>query len=193
MKLIVGLGNIGKEFEGTNHNAGFMVVDRLAEHFGASFNKRGCDSDYAEISTSSGKVILAKPRTYMNESGRAVKSLSAKFGINLSDVLVIVDDIDQEAGHIRLRKSGSAGTHNGLRSIVSQMQSTEFARLRVGIGKPHENQDLADFVLSKMKMSEAQRQGLDKAFEVALEYTGGQSLDALMSKFNGNQDKNGKH
>ena len=193
MKLIVGLGNIGEEYAKTNHNVGFMVLDKLAEEFGFTFKNRGCDSDYAEFKNITDKFIVAKPRTYMNESGRAVKSLMNKFNINIQDVVVINDDIDQEPGYIRIRKSGSAGTHNGLKSVIAETQSQDFVRIRVGIGKQKPHQDLANFVLSKMHMSDEQKNGLNKAFLAVCDLFNGASIDELMTKYNGESNKNGKH
>lgn len=193
MKLIVGLGNIGSEYEKTNHNAGFMVLDKLADEFGFTFKNRGCESDYAEVKTMADKFIIAKPRTYMNESGKAVKSLMKKFDIKIEDVLVVNDDIDQNPGYIRIRKTGSAGTHNGLKSIIAETKSTEFNRVRVGIGRQKEHQDLANFVLSKMFMSDEQKQGLNKAFMACCDYMNGETIDNLMTKYNGESNKNGKH
>lgn len=193
MKLIVGLGNIGKEYEKTNHNAGFMVLDMIAEEFGFTFKNRGCESDYAEVRTSADKFIIAKPRTYMNESGKAVKSLMRKFGIKIQDVVIVNDDIDQQPGFVRIRKSGSAGTHNGLKSIIAETASTEFNRIRVGIGKQKEHQDLANFVLSKMHMSDEQKQGLEKASFAVRDFLNGETIDNLMTKYNGESNKNGKH
>ena len=185
MKLIVGLGNIGTEYEKTNHNAGFMVLDKAAEELGFTFKNRGCESDYAEFKNTIDKFIIAKPRTYMNESGKAVNSLMKKFGIKIQDVVVINDDIDQEPGKVRLRKSGSAGTHNGLKSIIAETGSQEFNRLRVGIGRQAEHQDLANFVLSRMKNTDEQKQGLEKAFQTKLEFVDGQTVDRIMTKYNG--------
>ena len=185
MKLIVGLGNIGSEYEKTNHNAGFMVVDSLAEECGFTFKNRGCESDYAEFRNTVDKFIIAKPRTYMNESGKAVKSLMKKFDIDIHDVVVICDDIDQEPGKVRLRKSGSAGTHNGLKSIIAETGSQEFNRLRVGIGRQAQHQDLANFVLSRMKMTDEQKRGLEKAFDAILDYVNGETVDRIMTKYNG--------
>ncbi len=193
MKLVVGLGNIGTEYAKTNHNAGFMVVDSVAEKCGFTFKNRGCDSDYAEYKTLADKFIFAKPRTYMNESGKAVKSLMKKFNIAISDVFVILDDIDQEPGFVRIRKSGSAGTHNGLKSIIAETGSTDFNRVRVGIGKQQEHQDLANFVLSKMKMTDAQVNGLSKATDAVMCLLDGESVDNVMAKFNGGAEKSGKH
>lgn len=193
MKLIVGLGNIGEEYAKTNHNVGFMVLDKLAEEFGFTFKNRGCDSDYAEFKNTTDKFIVAKPRTYMNESGRAVKSLMKKFNINIQDVVVINDDIDQEPGYIRIRKTGSAGTHNGLKSVIAETQSQDFVRIRVGIGRQKPHQDLANFVLSKMHMSDEQKNGLNKAFLAVCDLFNGASIDELMTKYNGESNKNGKH
>lgn len=185
MKLIVGLGNIGEEYAKTNHNAGFMVVDSLAEKCGFTFKNRGCEADYAEFNSGKEKFIIAKPRTYMNDSGRSVKSLMKKFGITHEDIIVIVDDIDTNPGSIRIRKSGSAGTHNGLKSIIAEIGTTEFKRLRLGIGKQNEHQDLANFVLSRMKMTDEQKQGLDKALLAIYDYVMGCDIDNIMSKYNG--------
>ena len=185
MKLIVGLGNIGDEYAKTNHNAGFMVVDALSKKCGFMFKNRGCDSDYAEYKTEQDKFIIAKPRTYMNESGRAVKSLMKKFAVKIEDVLVICDDIDLEPGIIRIRKSGSAGTHNGLKSIISETGTTEFNRMRVGIGRQKQHQDLADFVLSKMNMTDEQQAGLEKALLAAEDFVNGLQIDKIMTKYNG--------
>jgi PTH1 family peptidyl-tRNA hydrolase len=193
MKLIVGLGNIGKEYADTNHNAGFMVIDRVAEMLGENIKKTGCDADYAEFNKNGEKIILAKPRTYMNESGRAVKSFMKKYGFEIGDVLVINDDIDLEPGFIRIRKSGSAGTHNGLKSIIRETGSGDFNRVRVGIGAKQEHQDLASFVLGKMKMTENQKLGLEKASSSVYDYILGSSVDEIMSKYNGNSNSNGKH
>jgi PTH1 family peptidyl-tRNA hydrolase len=193
MKLVVGLGNIGSEYQHTNHNAGFEVLDIVAEKLNFNFNKRGCDADYAEYKTFDEKFIFAKPRTYMNESGKSVKSFLSKFKLETTDVIVISDDIDLEPGKIRVRKSGSAGTHNGLKSIIRETGKEDFARIRVGIGGKHEGQDLADFVLSKMKMSDAQKQGLEKAADAVLAFVSGETADAVMTKFNGDSEKNGKH
>ena len=192
MKLIVGLGNIGEKYKSTYHNVGFMVLDKVSEKLGFKFGNRGCDADYAEYRTFSEKFIFAKPRTFMNDSGRAVKSFMKKFKLEISDVLVVVDDIDQPAGNIRLRKTGSAGTHNGLKSIIYETGEEDFMRLRVGIGKQHEGQDLADYVLSDMRMTEAQKSGLENAVNAVIAFTEGESFDSLMTRFNPRADKNGK-
>ena len=193
MKLIVGLGNIGSEYEYTNHNAGFMVIDEVAKELNVKFNNRSCDADWGEYRNLNDKFILAKPRTYMNNSGLSIKSFIKKYKIEISDVLVLNDDIDQEPGFVRLRKNGSAGTHNGLKSIIAETGSQDFLRVRIGIGKQNEHQDLANFVLSRMRMTDNQKLGLEKAKNAVLDFINGDSFDFLMTKYNGNSNKNGKH
>ena len=192
MKLIVGLGNIGKEYAETNHNVGFMVVDKVAQILGESIKKNGCDADYAEFNKNGEKIILAKPRTYMNESGRSVKSFMKKYNIAPEEVLVVSDDIDLEPGRVRIRKSGSAGTHNGLKSIIKETGSENFIRVRVGIGAKNPNQDLANFVLARMKMTDEQKLGLEKAANAVYDYILGDIIDNVMAKYNSNLKNNGK-
>ncbi len=170
-----------------------MVLDRVAEMLGENIKKTGCDADYAEFNKNGDKIILAKPRTYMNESGRSVKSFMKKYGFKIEDVLVVNDDIDLEPGFVRIRKNGSAGTHNGLRSIIHETGSGEFKRVRVGIGSKQEHQDLANFVLAKMRMTESQKNGLEKAANAVYDYILGRTIDEIMSKYNGNSESNGKH
>ncbi len=193
MKLIVGLGNIGKEYADTNHNAGFMVVDAVLERLGEKAKKTGCDADYAEFNRNGERFIIAKPRTYMNESGKSVKSFIKKYDIEISDIVVINDDIDLAPGYVRIRKNGSAGTHNGLKSIIREICSGDFNRIRIGIGSKVEGQDLANFVLAKMRMSAEQKLGLEKASDAVYDYIMGDTIDAVMSRYNGNSDGNGKH
>lgn len=145
MKIVVGLGNPGKEYENTYHNVGFKVVDELSNRLGIKLSKKGCKSNFGEGKIDGQKIMLVKPQTYMNLSGEAVVMLKQKF--KDADIIVISDDIDLPKGTLRFREHGSAGTHNGLRNIVNFI-GEDFKRLRVGIGKPEG--DLKDFVLSKM-------------------------------------------
>ena len=146
--LIVGLGNIGAEYEGTFHNTGFTVADALAERLGLSFKDAPTlSAKMAEGNVVGKKVRILKPTTYMNLSGVSVKSAMAKFELSAADVLVVYDDIDLPIGVTRYREKGSAGTHNGMRNITSLCG--ELPRLRVGIGRPHEQEDLASYVLKK--------------------------------------------
>lgn len=184
MKLLVGLGNIGKEFEKTNHNMGFMVIDRVAKDLGFSFKKNLCSSLVAEGNYKGEKVVLAKPTTFMNNSGIAVKALVKKFNVDISkDLLIIVDDIDLERGNVRLRKFGSAGTHNGLRSIVENI-GEGFARVRIGISKPGENVDLADYVLGNCHMDKVLESGIEKGVDACLQFADGLDFEAIMQKVN---------
>jgi len=146
--LIVGLGNIGAEYEGTFHNTGFTVADALAERLGLSFKDAPTlSAKMAEGNVMGKKVRILKPTTYMNLSGTAVKSAMTKFCLATADVLIVYDDIDLPVGATRYREKGSAGTHNGMRNITSLCG--ELPRLRVGIGRPHEHEDLAAYVLKK--------------------------------------------
>lgn len=184
MKLVIGLGNIGKEFEMTNHNMGFMVIDAVAKKLGLSFKKNMCSSLVAEGNFQGERVILAKPTTFMNLSGIAVKSLVKKFNVHDPDFIIISDDIDLERGKVRVRKFGSAGTHNGLRNIVEMLKTENFPRLRIGIGKPGEFVDLADYVLGDCHLDSTLQNGLNKGEEAILKFIGGSTLDEIMTLVN---------
>ncbi|MFA6860643.1 MAG: aminoacyl-tRNA hydrolase [Clostridia bacterium] len=172
MFLVVGLGNPGKEYEGTNHNTGFYAISKLAEKLGTNFSKKMCKAIVAEHFFGKNKVLLAMPQTFMNLSGESVLQFVQKFKIPLKNVVIISDDIDLEAGKFRFRETGSAGTHNGLRNIIACLGSGDFKRIRIGIGKGFEGQDLADFVLSKVSkenkplIEKATLEALDKIMEI---------------------------
>ena len=188
-KLVIGLGNIGKEFENTNHNMGFMAIDLLAEKYNVKISKNMCNSIVGEFNLNGEKIVLAKPTTFMNSSGIAVKSLISKFGIDTAkDMIIISDDIDLDIGRVRIRPSGSAGTHNGLRSVIKEIQTTDFTRLRVGVGKPPEHVDLVAFVLAKFTDKEGIQKGLAKAAEALDMFVTGSSLDQIMQKVNCSQN-----
>ena len=138
MKLIVGLGNIGKEYENTRHNIGFMVVDELAKRWGTSFNKTDRNAMYAEYRAPE-KVFLLKPTTYMNLSGVAVGAYANFYNIDPEDIAVIQDDMDMPCGQLRIRRKGSAGGHNGIKSVQEHLGTGEFPRFKVGIGHPERN------------------------------------------------------
>lgn len=150
MKLIVGLGNPGKEYEYTFHNMGFLALDTLADKMGKSIKKAECQALTCTFSRNNEKIIFAKPLTYMNLSGQAVKSLMAKYGVKAEDLLVIYDDIDLDRFTVRARAFGSAGTHNGMKSIVQCLGTDRFKRIRIGIGRENVY-NLADYVLSEVK------------------------------------------
>ena len=150
MKLIVGLGNPDKCYAQTFHNVGFIAIDKLADKLGVAINKKMCEGIVGESRINGDKVFLLKPLTYMNLSGIAVDKIMRKFKIVPQDVYVFVDDIDLPLGKIRYRENGSAGTHNGLKSIVNELGSQDFKRIKIGIGRDEKFKDLADFVLSKI-------------------------------------------
>ena len=160
MKLIIGLGNPGKEYEHSRHNAGFMVVDELYKSIDASEWKQDkkFKANVAEALVKGEKVILVKPLTFMNLSGESVSAVSAFYKVSAEDILVIFDELDIPFGQIRLRKSGGPGTHNGMKSIVEKIGSREFPRLRFGIESRGETapkqQDTTSFVLSPFTKEE---------------------------------------
>ena len=149
MKLIIGLGNPGKPYEHTRHNIGFDVIDALASKWGASLNQSKFNGMYASVHRPEGKVILVKPLTYMNLSGECVRPLMDYFDIEVEDILVIYDDLDLETGKLRLRQKGSAGGHNGIKSLIQHLGTQEFDRIRVGVNRPPAGMKVADYVLSK--------------------------------------------
>ena len=146
--LIVGLGNPGKEYEDTFHNCGFRVLDALAEKVGKKPSKIECSALTCVTQIGGQKVVLAKPLTYMNNSGEAVKGLLTKYGMKPQDMIVIYDDIDIPRYTVRVRLSGSAGTHNGMKSVISHLGTSEFPRVRIGTGPVPENTDLISYVLA---------------------------------------------
>ena len=187
-KLVVGLGNPGKEYAGTRHNVGFAVLDRLAGKRDCSFrSKWRFSAQVAEIALDGGKVVLAKPQTYMNRSGASVSALANWLKIVPAEVLVVVDDADFPLGQIRLRGAGGSGGHNGLRSIIESLGgSEEFARLRVGIGRTGAvGEDITDHVLGKFSVQE--RELAEHAIEGAAEAIAcclKEGLTAAMNQFN---------
>ena len=155
MKLIVGLGNPGLRYSNTRHNVGFMVVKALAKKSGRGFKKETDTLALAStVEIGTNRLILALPLTYMNLCGNCVKALLKKHKIAVKDLLVVCDDIDLELGRIKIRAQGSAAGHNGLKSIIAALSTDEFARLRVGISRPQQRHEVADFVLSGFSSKE---------------------------------------
>ncbi|MFH1062586.1 MAG: aminoacyl-tRNA hydrolase [Candidatus Omnitrophota bacterium] len=148
IKLIVGLGNPGANYKNTKHNAGFWVVEAIAKELDISLNQRKFNSQWAQGKYCNSSFILAKPLTYMNLSGNAVRSFVDYFKISLTDILIIFDDAHLKLGTIRIRKSGSAGGHNGLRSIIKELGTSDIARLRFGVSSGAPGIDLSNYVLS---------------------------------------------
>ena len=153
--LIVGLGNPGKEYERTRHNAGFRAIDILADKLGCRIDKGKFQGLYGQTVYGGKKVYLLKPQTYMNLSGRSVLQLSAYFNIPPQRIIVLFDDISLPPGRLRIRADGSAGGHNGIKSIISEVGSQSFPRVKIGVGsKPNPEFDLADWVLSTFSAKE---------------------------------------
>ena len=169
--LIVGLGNPGREYEMTRHNCGFRAIDILAQKLSCKGDKGKFQGLYGLVNYNGSKLLLLKPMTYMNLSGRSVLQLSAFFKVPPARIIVLFDDISLEPGRLRLRKDGSAGGHNGIKSIISELGSQEFPRVKIGVGaKPHPEYDLADWVLSTFSAQEekALAPAIEKAADAAL-------------------------
>ncbi len=152
--MLVGLGNHGEQYAATRHNIGFMAVDRLAEEFKTTFNEVICRSDVARARRDGEEIVLAKPKTYMNRSGRAVKELMDEFSAAPDDLTILHDDIDIALGKIKEKTGGGSAGHNGIESIVWALGTGEFRRIRLGVGRPPEGMDAADYVLSPFEANE---------------------------------------
>lgn len=188
MYLIVGLGNPEKKYEKTFHNMGFIAAGDAAELLNAKFKKTECEASVAECYIGGEKVIIARPLTYMNNSGRAVKQLMAKYKTPEENLLVIYDDYDLPKGKLRIRASGSAGTHNGMRSVIGETGLTAFPRIRVGIrDEEAKNVPIIDYVLSEVRKNDYElfAQACHKAGEAAVAFAKGMKIDEVMNKFNG--------
>ena len=169
--LIVGLGNPGKEYERTRHNCGFRAIDVLAGKLGCKIDRAKFQGLYAQTTYNGVKLLLLKPQTYMNLSGRSVLQLSAYFHVPPQRIIVLFDDISLVPGRLRIRADGSAGGHNGIKSIIAEVDSQEFPRVKIGVGaKPNAEYDLADWVLSTFSASEEKDlcSALERAADAAL-------------------------
>lgn len=189
MKLIVGLGNPGRRYAGTRHNVGFDIVDALAERSGAVWESapRGIEALVARDRDRS--LVLAKPLTFMNASGPAVLGLLQFFKIALADLLVIVDDVHLELGRLRTRAAGSAGGHNGLKSLIAAVGGDAFARLRVGVGRGDARRDLVDHVLARFEPDEREAvvEVVGRAADAA-ELFAAEGVGQVMNRFNRKED-----
>ena len=172
MILIAGLGNPGKEYENTRHNAGFLVLDTLAQKLGADLSERKHRALCGKAVIGGQKVILLKPRTYMNSSGESIRAAADYYKVPPEDILVVYDDISLAPGQLRIRAKGSAGGHNGIKSIIAHLGTQEFPRVKVGIGEKPPRMDLADYVLGhfssgeKKIMEEAAKEAADAICEI---------------------------
>ena len=187
MYLIVGLGNPEKKYEKTFHNMGFIAAGDVAEAVGVKFKKKDCEASVAEAFVGGERVIIARPLTYMNNSGRAVKQLMSKYKIEEQNLLVIYDDYDLPKGKIRIRAGGSAGTHNGMRSIIGETGLKNFPRIRIGIRDEEVNVPIISYVLAEVKKEDYELFGdaCHKAGEAAAAFVSGTRLELVMGKYNG--------
>jgi PTH1 family peptidyl-tRNA hydrolase len=186
VKLIVGLGNPGIEYQFTPHNMGFLAVDRIAEQYGVRVSNRQCRALTGKAVIADHGVLLAKPETYMNLSGMSVRELAREHAVDpAQDLIVIYDDLDLPLGAIRIRQRGSSAGHNGMESIIGALGSDEFVRMRLGIGPDHPVKDGARYVLGQFKKSQyaVVDQELDTAAE-ALKVILAEGVAKAMSRFN---------
>lgn len=187
MKVVVGLGNPDAKYKNTFHNLGFMAVEKCAEKLGAVFNKVKFKAEIAETTVKGEKVILVKPQTYMNLSGESVREVVSFYKVPFENLIVIYDDFDLEKGALRIRASGSAGTHNGMRNIVSEIGSDKFPRVRIGF-KPKENNriPLIDLVLSGIAEEDKPlfNAAIERAALAAEEFVKSGDIESAMRKYN---------
>ena len=187
MKLILGLGNIGKTYDDTYHNVGFLVADRVAKKLNTWFKTKECECDVAMTYIAGEKIIIAKPRTYMNASGLALKAFLGKYPeLHLDrDVIVVYDDIDLAPGTIKIKEVGGAGSHNGMKSIMEVTNTRVFRKIRVGIGEKNENETMTEFVLKKIKPKSKVRQGICLAGDcIVAVLQGEKDYAAMMNEIN---------
>lgn len=185
MYLIVGLGNPEAEYANTRHNMGFHVVNKLAKEYEIEIARKKFNSEYESAVMEGQKVILVKPQTFMNASGEAVAAFSNFYKIEPDKIIVIYDDIDIELGKIRIRKSGSPGSHNGMKSVVHFLNQEEFPRIRVGIGKPSEEENIIEYVIGSIP--EEEKEILDKSAQTAKDAVIEilkNGIDSAMNRFN---------
>ncbi len=190
MKLIVGLGNPGIEYQFTPHNMGFLAVDRLAEQIGVKVNNRNCRAQTARGVLDGRDVVLAKPETFMNLSGQSVRELVREYEVQPEqDLIVIYDELDLPFGSMRIRPRGSSAGHNGIASVIGALETQEIMRIRLGIGPDHPVGDGARYVLSQFKKSQypVLDQVLDSAAE-AVRVILNEGVQAAMNRFNGKQE-----
>ena len=185
MYLIVGLGNPEPEYSKTRHNMGFDVINKLSEKYNIDVKKEKFQGLHGSGIIENQKVILLKPQTYMNLSGEAIIQYVNFYKINPENILVIYDDIDIETGTIKIRKKGGPGTHNGMKSVINELKTTEFPRVRVGTGSNEKINNLIDYVISKLDEEEYKKleEGIDKAAE-AVETILKIGIDNAMNKLN---------
>ncbi len=187
-KLLVGLGNPGDKYFETKHNIGFMLIDQLAKKQNVTFtNDKIFQADLASFFFNGEKIYLVKPTTFMNESGKAVHALLAYYGLDIKDLLVIYDDLDMEVGKIRLRAKGSAGGHNGIKSIIQHIGTQTFNRVKIGIGRPKNGMSVVNHVLSTFDKDDyiGILQSIDKVDDSVNYYLQEKNFEKTMQRYNG--------
>lgn len=184
MKLIVGLGNPGKEYENTRHNIGYIFIDSLADKLGVSIDKKKFNGLYTEAVINNEKVLLVKPLSYMNLSGEVVEKFVNFYKIDINDILIINDDLDLDVGRVRLRLKGSSGGHNGLKNIALHLKTEDFKRLKIGISN-NKLIDTKDYVLGKFTKEEKEiiNNLKDKIVNLLMDFVN-TDFDKLMAKYN---------
>ncbi len=187
MYIVAGLGNPGKQYDMTRHNIGFHTIDYIADQYGVKVNKLKYKALYGECNINGEKVLLIKPQTYMNLSGESLVDFVKFYKVPIENVLVINDDISLGTGKLRIRAKGSAGGHNGLKSIIYQLQSDNFVRLKIGVGAPeHKDYELADYVLGRFNKEEIPiLEETIKKCKMAVEEIVKNGAESAMSKYNG--------
>jgi len=185
MYLIVGLGNPEQDYSKTRHNMGFNAINKLAEKYQIQINKNKFDALVGEGIIENNKVILLKPQTYMNLSGKSIIQVVNFYKIPIENICVIYDDIDIDVGEIKIRKKGSAGSHNGMKSVIEELRTEEFMRIRVGIGKPQFKDDMINYVIGSIPEEERKvlEEGTKKAADSVVEILKN-GIDIAMNKFN---------
>ena len=186
MYIIVGLGNPGKQYEATRHNVGFIAVDEIAKRLNIKMDRLRFKAIVGEGRIGGEKIVLAKPQTFMNLSGQSVVELMNYYKVPHENLIVIYDDIDIEAGKLRIRHKGSAGSHNGMKNIIYLLGFDDFPRIRIGVSKPRPRQELASFVLSKFDKDEIPRmiESIETAAKAAIEAVE-KTVDIAMNRYNG--------
>ncbi len=185
MYLIVGLGNPEEDYARTRHNMGFDAINKIAEIYNININKKKFSSLYGSVIIGSNKVILVKPQTFMNLSGQAVREFVNFYKIENENIIILYDDMDVEKGTIKIRKKGGSGSHNGMKSIVQELSSEDFPRIRIGIGKPKYKNDMINYVLGFIPDEEYNmlQKGVEKA-SLAVKEIIQNGIDIAMNKYN---------
>ena len=191
MKLIAGLGNPGKEYENTRHNVGFICLDNYAKTNNFSIKKEKFNGNFWEITRNGEKIIFLKPLSYMNLSGTVVRKYLDYYKINLSDILIIHDDLDMTLGRLKIKNNGSSGGHNGIKNIIEHTGSEKFMRLKVGISK-NNNIDTKDYVLGKFNKEEQEiiNQKLNVVNNIIDDFINNVSPEIIMGRYNGVNNEN---